>query len=964
MNPDDLVQQIFDAPDRTALFQRIEAASLNATQQEEMLYTLRDRVGVGSSDAYDERVWRVLFASAHTTPLPFAIAMHIYGRRCLLRGDYQGSIEPLRIAVEAYRWAGDEDGEGRAKAQLANALFSDGQYDEALSMARAALQIFARAEFDVGVSKCLNTIGAIYADTHQSKDAIEAYRAAIAVFDPEDTSSVALETIAGALIDIAWVAQEQLDQLEEAQQALAQAEPLLEHLRQLPGANYWRQHFTFNLQHALIALRLGHHATARRYLGQAESYLSKDTITDQFQIDLWRGYQALLLGDTPSATRLLQKATQQSESRESVKCKADASLFAALLPDLPIEAALRLLEDAERIYCSLDIMLAPAMIATEKARLTYRAGDIAQARVFLSQARLMCEAYNLPRRILEVDLIRATYDPDMTVDELRHLAGQFAATPDYISQAIVWTILGERLEHAGQPHVARDAYERAITATIAVRGVVRSSVHTAQVLLAHRWSYERAFALTAEDDPMRAHELSERMRAQVLLDEVVNDRLPELLGEDDQPLSHLRKLRLRLDMGAARASLLSTNTTQASNRSATEEVYDELREAQLAFMQALQDAEVQRAGAQDWVLGQVEDANAVQAALDDTTAVVSYFRVRRLDSRKSDLWVVVLTSHGAPLVQSITRHEDLDPFLKMWGEQREAAFNSRAAGSQPIAEGLLEILFTTFLAPIWSDLAPYQRLVIIPDETLPLVPLHAARLDSGAYVLMSHTVSYAPSASFLLYCLRREATRDLAGGALICGWEGSGKQKLRYVQHELRALEQPLKTTSRHGVLSADEVLAAMRDVRFIHISCHGSFPEHAHPRFARLLLGRDDLFVYDLYAQQLRADLLTLSACDTGRFGVGLQGLFSAGLVAGASTVLTSMWPADDLSTTEIMKQFYTALLDQYEGRAAALRTAQLHCIERITDHPRLWAPFFIVGVPGPLRQESAGSAPAISKV
>jgi CHAT domain-containing protein len=106
----------------------------------------------------------------------------------------------------------------------------------------------------------------------------------------------------------------------------------------------------------------------------------------------------------------------------------------------------------------------------------------------------------------------------------------------------------------------------------------------------------------------------------------------------------------------------------------------------------------------------------------------------------------------------------------------------------------------------------------------------------------------------------------------------------------------------------------------------------------------------------RLGADLVALSGCETGRgrlYGADLISLAGGFLGAGARSLLVSLWRVDDATTARLMSGFYRALR-RGEGRAAALRTAQLGLLalgrERPIEydayrHPAYWAPFVLVG-------------------
>ncbi|WP_164015960.1 CHAT domain-containing tetratricopeptide repeat protein [Pyxidicoccus trucidator] len=98
---------------------------------------------------------------------------------------------------------------------------------------------------------------------------------------------------------------------------------------------------------------------------------------------------------------------------------------------------------------------------------------------------------------------------------------------------------------------------------------------------------------------------------------------------------------------------------------------------------------------------------------------------------------------------------------------------------------------------------------------------------------------------------------------------------------------------------------------------------------------------------------LVVLSACDTGRgdvkLGQGVYGLRRALVVAGAETVVMSLWKVDDETTSTLMEAYYRNLLAG-QGRATALREA-MRWLRATKPHPHSWAPFITLGQDTPLR-------------
>jgi CHAT domain-containing protein/Tfp pilus assembly protein PilF len=102
--------------------------------------------------------------------------------------------------------------------------------------------------------------------------------------------------------------------------------------------------------------------------------------------------------------------------------------------------------------------------------------------------------------------------------------------------------------------------------------------------------------------------------------------------------------------------------------------------------------------------------------------------------------------------------------------------------------------------------------------------------------------------------------------------------------------------------------------------------------------------------------ELVVLSACDTGRgdvkLGQGVYGLSRAFVVAGAETVVMSLWKVNDDTTRQLMEAYYRQLLAG-QGRATALREA-MRSLRLSRAHPHYWAPFLALGSDAPLRSLS----------
>jgi CHAT domain-containing protein len=146
-----------------------------------------------------------------------------------------------------------------------------------------------------------------------------------------------------------------------------------------------------------------------------------------------------------------------------------------------------------------------------------------------------------------------------------------------------------------------------------------------------------------------------------------------------------------------------------------------------------------------------------------------------------------------------------------------------------------------------------------------------------------------------------------------------------------------------------------LQDFKIIHLALHG-FGDMTEPDRAGLVLAPGDTKEDGLWqAREIResrftADLVTLSACETGvgrlQGEEGIMNLARTFLVAGAKSVVASLWDADDRSTATLMKHFYEEIARR-KNVAEALRGAQLTMLREFGSdlQPYYWAGFTVIG-------------------
>ena len=140
-------------------------------------------------------------------------------------------------------------------------------------------------------------------------------------------------------------------------------------------------------------------------------------------------------------------------------------------------------------------------------------------------------------------------------------------------------------------------------------------------------------------------------------------------------------------------------------------------------------------------------------------------------------------------------------------------------------------------------------------------------------------------------------------------------------------------------------------DFRILHLATHGKANARAGDFSFLVFADGEQLFVGDLYNLPLQADLVLLSACETGigelRRGEGTISLARAFAFAGAKSVVTSLWNVGDQSTRQLMADFYGELKNG-QAKNVALAEAKRHFLETnpgLASHPFFWAGFVAIG-------------------
>lgn len=276
----------------------------------------------------------------------------------------------------------------------------------------------------------------------------------------------------------------------------------------------------------------------------------------------------------------------------------------------------------------------------------------------------------------------------------------------------------------------------------------------------------------------------------------------------------------------------------------------------------------------------------------------------------------------------------------------------------------LQELHKLLIKPIAEFLPTKEtdKIIFIPQAELFSVPFAALQDKKGKFLIEKHTILTAPSIQVLdLTRKQRQKLPNNSKEALVVGNPNPMPQPfdaLKYATSEAQAIAKLYNTQAIiDNAATETAIVAKMPNARIIHLATHGDF-NNTKGLESKIVLAPDtknDGFltageIFDLFGQpnsqiSLRAELVVLSACDTGRgeiSGDGVIGLSRSLISAGVPSVVVSLWSVDDGATKFLMEEFYQQLKNN--DKATALRNAMLATKEK-NPSPQYWAAFTLIG-------------------
>jgi CHAT domain-containing protein len=280
-----------------------------------------------------------------------------------------------------------------------------------------------------------------------------------------------------------------------------------------------------------------------------------------------------------------------------------------------------------------------------------------------------------------------------------------------------------------------------------------------------------------------------------------------------------------------------------------------------------------------------------------------------------------------------------------------ASYRRMLQNLEPL-EKLSRELYDLLVGKPLAGSGPLRSVGIIPHGSLHY--LSFATLNDGRdYLVDRQKLFYLPAASVLKYTLaRRSPEKKLHILAIGNPDLGNASLDLPFAEREAGTLRwnYPDVTTLTRERATESWIREHISEFGVIHIASHGEF-DPVNPLFSAIRLTKDNkadgkLQADEIFGLDIRADLVVLSACQTGlgdiRGGDDVVGMNRAFMFAGTHSLMSSLWRVSDVSTAIMMKQFYRDYTTY--GKADSLTRAMLHVKNRY-PHPGYWGAFVLSG-------------------
>lgn len=346
------------------------------------------------------------------------------------------------------------------------------------------------------------------------------------------------------------------------------------------------------------------------------------------------------------------------------------------------------------------------------------------------------------------------------------------------------------------------------------------------------------------------------------------------------------------------------------------------------------------------------NTKSIQALLPDGSAIVSYF----IAEERKRLYIFTL-SRNKFKVESRPLPEKFDRLIKGFNNSLFYSDSETYQQTGPILSKLLKPTLSNAIKDI--IIVPSGRLGTLPFEALPMATIQGEDFGSQFWI---HRYSIGYEFSTTLLAQKTKRNSGAKPSIFLCApiqFSNQNLGQLPGTEAEVNFIASLFGTNALlKKSADATETMvkqSTLKDYKYIHFATHGIVDEQS-PELSRIFLRESqaddgDLYSGEIYNLTLNADMVALSACQTGlgkvSKGEGVIGLSRALVYAGARNIIVSYWSVSDESTSQLMTGFYQNVLQSptpsYRKSLQQVKTKMI--ADKKYKAPFYWAPFVLIG-------------------
>jgi CHAT domain-containing protein/tetratricopeptide (TPR) repeat protein len=356
------------------------------------------------------------------------------------------------------------------------------------------------------------------------------------------------------------------------------------------------------------------------------------------------------------------------------------------------------------------------------------------------------------------------------------------------------------------------------------------------------------------------------------------------------------------------------------------------------------------------VNNEIPSVSTIQNKLNENEVLITYFIDDSKNNNTPSIYIFKCNKHKL-IVSKRTLPDNYNKII--------TGFKNGLYFSEPVITHQTSSVLYKLLFP--KGLPKQENLIIIPNARFSIIPFEAlivkGKQDEVEYLLERKSVRYEIASSLML---DNKVNYQPNNQNLFCAPETFSTyynlSDLPGSKTEIINIENTFKkenltytslTSTQATEVNFKSALSSTANFNIVHLATHGEVNEE-FPDKSRIYLlpaSNEDGPIYngELYNLKIPANLITLSACETGlgkmRKGEGLIGLSRALRFAGAQQIIVSFWKVADASTALLMQYFYENAIDKKLPFPEALQKAKITLMKDGYDDPYYWAPFVLLG-------------------